>query len=739
MIPSRPTTNTSESRLSTVQGQIERITFYNEETDFTIARLNASGYRDLITLVGTMMAPTPGQVVRVTGRWNNHPKFGEQFKVVRYTTLIPATVATIEKYLGSGLIKGIGPVMAKRMVAEFGKKTLDVIEEEIEKLIEVEGIGKKRMAMISKAWSDQKEIREVMLFLQGHGVSSGYAAKIFKHYGNQSIDVVKDNPYRLAMDIFGIGFVTADKIAENLGFAKDSDLRAEAGIIYVLNQLSDEGHVYYPYESLMDKAGETLEVAREILVKALESLSAQRKIVIERLKGPENTSTDEDHAVYLTQFHICETGIAARLRSLMTAPTMRREIDAEKAVEWVQQQLSISLARNQTEAVKYAAASKVMVITGGPGTGKTTIINAVLKIFGRLGIDILLAAPTGRAAKRMNEATGREAKTIHRLLEFSPQKGGFQKNEEHPLKCDLLIIDEASMIDTVLMYHLIKAIPPHSTLILVGDVNQLPSVGPGSVLKDIISSGSVPVVHLDEIFRQAQDSSIIVNAHLINRGIIPPLDTAGKDQTDFYFIQKDEPEEALHMIMELVGGRIQKAFGFDPVEDVQVLTPMNRGTVGTHNLNTEIQKALNRREDGITRGAGTLRIDDKVMQIRNNYDKEVYNGDIGRIVRIDTENQDVRIAFDGRIVVYEYSQLDEVVLAYAVSVHKSQGSEYPCVVIPLLTQHYVLLQRNLIYTAITRGRKLVIVVGSKRAMAIAVKNDRTQERFSRLRERLLIQ
>jgi len=739
MIPSAPTTTTSESRLSTVQGQIERITFYNEETDFTIARLNASGYRDLITLVGTMMAPTPGQVVRVTGQWTNHRKFGEQFKVVRYTTLVPATVAAIEKYLGSGLIKGIGPVMAKRMVAEFGEKTLDVIEEDIDRLIEVEGIGKKRVAMISKAWTDQKEIREVMLFLQGHGVSSGYAAKIFKHYGNQSIDVVKDNPYRLAMDIFGIGFVTADKIAENLGFAKDSDLRAEAGIIYVLNQLSDEGHVYYPFESLIENAGATLEVGREILVKALESLSAQRKIVIERFKEPNSTLTGEDLAVYLTQFHICETGIAARLKSLMTAPIMRREIDAGKAVEWVQQQLSISLAHNQTEAVKYAAASKVMIITGGPGTGKTTIIHAVLKIFGRLGIDILLAAPTGRAAKRMNEATGREAKTIHRLLEFSPQKGGFQKNEEYPLKCDLLIIDEASMIDTVLMYHLLRAIPPHSTLILVGDVNQLPSVGPGSVLKDIISSGSVPVVHLDEIFRQAQDSSIIVNAHLINRGIIPQLDTAGRDQTDFYFIQKDEPEEALHMIMELVGGRIHKAFGFDPVEDVQVLTPMNRGTVGTHNLNIELQNVLNPREDGITRGARNLRPNDKVMQIRNNYDKEVYNGDIGRIVRIDTENQEVRIAFDGRVVVYEYSQLDEVVLAYAVSVHKSQGSEYPCVVIPLLTQHYVLLQRNLIYTAITRGRKLVVVVGSKRAMAIAVKNDRTQERFSRLRGRLSIQ
>ncbi len=729
-----PITSNTECRLATLHGQIERVTFYNVETDFTIARLKASGYRDLVTLVGTMMAPTPGQVVRAVGEWTNHPKFGEQFKMVRYTTLVPATVSAIEKYLGSGLIKGIGSVMAKRMVNAFGKDTLDIIEKEIDRLIEVQGIGGKRVEMIRRAWAEQKEIREVMLFLQGNGVSSGYAAKIYKQYGNQSIDVVKENPYRLAMDIFGIGFVTADKIAANLGFSKDSEVRAEAGVIYVLSKLSDEGHVYYPYESLIEKSCEILEVGREIVESGLESLSGQRKVVMER--AVESSTSDGERAVYLSQFHICETGIASRLKSLLFASVTRREIDSDKAVDWVQKQLAISLAPTQVQAVKCAVDSKVMVITGGPGTGKTTIINAVLKIFGRIGIDVLLAAPTGRAAKRMTEATGREAKTIHRLLEFSPQKRGFQKNEEHPLKCDLLVIDEASMIDTVLMYHLLKAVPLNATVILVGDVNQLPSVGPGNVLKDIISSGAVPVVQLNEIFRQAKDSAIIVNAHLINKGVIPLLDTTEQTQTDFYFIQKDEPEGAVSIILELVGGRIKKAFGFDPIDDVQVLTPMNRGTVGAHNLNIELQKVLNPREDGITRGAKTLSIDDKVMQIRNNYDKEVYNGDIGRIVRIDTENQEVRIVFDGRVVAYEYSEMDELVLAYAVSVHKSQGSEYPCVIIPLLTQHYMLLQRNLIYTAITRGKQLVVVVGSKRAMAIAVKNDRIQKRHSQLHRRL---
>ena len=720
---------------STIHGQIERITFHNEETGFSILKVKVRGNRELVTAVGSFMAPAPGQVIKATGDWGNHPQYGEQFTIQQYTTMVPATAAGIEKYLGSGLIKGIGPVMAKRIVKYFGDKTLDIIERLGDRLTEVDGIGEKRVQMISKAWNDQKAIREVMVFLQGHGVSPAYATKIFRHYGDNSIEVVKENPYRLAMDIFGIGFLTADRIAESLGFAKNSEVRAEAGIIYVLHQISDEGHVYYPQDLLVAKSVEMLGVDAEIILKALETLESQRRIVIEQMPAasPEEA---EKKAVYLFKYHVSERGVASRMKKLLRTPHTRRKVDLDKAIEWVQKKLSLSLAEKQAEAVRSALQNKVMVITGGPGTGKTTIIKAILAIFERMGIRILLAAPTGRAAKRMSEATGREAKTIHRLLEFSPGSGGFQKNDENPLNCELLIVDEASMVDTVLMYHLLRAMPEEATFIIVGDVNQLPSVGPGSVLRDNIESETVAVVTLNEIFRQAQDSSIIVNAHLVNSGSMPNLDRSALGRNDFYFIEKDEPDDALRIILELACGRIQRAFGFDPVEDVQILTPMNRGQVGTNNLNIELQKAMNPREDGLVRGGRSYRVDDKVMQIRNNYDKDVFNGDIGRIKRFDSENQEAIISFDGRDVVYDYSELDEVVLAYAVSVHKSQGSEYPCVVIPIMTQHYVLLQRNLLYTAITRGKKLVVIVGSKKALAIAVKNNRTVKRYTHLTERL---
>ncbi|MGO8881210.1 MAG: ATP-dependent RecD-like DNA helicase [Desulfomonilaceae bacterium] len=722
--------------VSNIQGQIERVTFHNEENGFTIVRLKVPGYRELVTLVGNLMAPLPGQVINATGEWVTHPQFGEQFKVVQYNTLVPSTVTGIERYLGSGLVKGIGPVMAKRIVKLFGEETLVVIDETTDRLCEVEGIGEKRLGMIRKAWEDQKHIREVMVFLQGHGVSAGYAAKIYTQYGNRSIEVVKENPFHLAMDIFGIGFVTADKIAENLGFQKNSPVRVQAGVIYVLSQMADEGHVYYPYGALIEKCIKVLEVAQEAIAEALDILFSEKRIVIDNPSERDVRSNSETSAVYLSTFYACETGIASMVKTLLRSPYSRRKVDTDKAIQWVQREISISLALNQVEAVKVALDSKIMIITGGPGTGKTTIIKAILAIFERLGVEILLAAPTGRAAKKMSEATGHEARTIHRMLEFSPHKRGFQRDEKHPLMCDLLIVDETSMIDTVLMYHLLKAMPLHSTLILIGDVNQLPSVGPGNVLQDIIESNAVSVVRLTEIFRQAQESDIIVNAHLINSGVIPSLDSSEDTNHDFYFIEKAEPEEALETILKLVCVRIQNAFGFDPLDDVQIITPMNRGTVGTSNLNIEFQKALNPREDGILRGGRSFRINDKVMQIRNNYDKDVFNGDIGRISKIDLENHEVTILFDGKAVTYDYPDMDEIVLAYAVSVHKSQGSEYPCVVIPLLTQHYVLLQRNLLYTAVTRGKKLVIVVGSKKAMAIAVKNDKQQNRFTFLRERL---
>ena len=725
--------------LTELAGQIENITFTNEENGFTIARVKVRGSRGLVTVVGTMMAPMVGEILEMRGEWSTHPKFGEQFKVLEYKTKVPVTVYGIRKYLGSGMIKGLGPVMAGRIVDRFGKKTLDIIENDIQRLAEVEGIGKKRIALIIGAWGEQREIRDVMLFLQSHGVSSGYAAKIFKQYGNQAVAVVKENPYRLAGDIFGIGFVTADQIAAKLGIARDAQIRVEAGILYVLNQLSDEGHVYFPYEPLISKCGEILGVGRDIIVRALGILVVDQKIILEDLNGDLDTFQKNDKAVFLNRFYVCETGAARRLKILVNTPKSIRDIDSNKAVEWVQRQLRFTLAANQIKAVGWAIENKVMVITGGPGTGKTTIINAVLKIFSRLNAGILLAAPTGRAAKRMSETTGFGAKTIHRLLEYSFQKGGFQRNEDKPLDCDVLIIDEASMIDIILMYHLLKAVPAFATFILVGDVHQLPSVGAGNVLNDIIASGSVAVVTLDKIFRQARTSRIVVNAHKINAGIVPSLDTAysSDPQNDFYFIEQEDPEKVLDIILELCKKRIPRRFNYDPVEEIQVLTPMHKGVVGAANLNRQLQEALNPGDGGIIRGEQSYRIDDKVMQIRNNYDKDVFNGDIGRIAGIQWEDRAVTITFDEREVVYDFGDLDEIVPAYAISVHKSQGSEYPVVIIPIVIQHYVLLQRNLIYTAVTRGKNLVVIVGSKKAMAMGINNNKTLQRFTWLRNRLI--
>ena len=728
-----PSTN-----LTDLQGQIERITFTSEETGYTVAKIRVYGRRELVTIIGAIVNPTPGEIIKMRGEWGNHPKFGEQFKIVFCQTTTPASVHGIEKYLGSGLVKGIGPVMAKRIVKMFKEKTLEVIENEIDKLADVEGIGHKRIDMIRKAWEEQKEIRAVMIFLQSHGVSSGYAAKIYKQYGNEAIKIVQENPYRLATDIFGIGFITADKIAEKMGFSRDSDLRAAAGILYVLHELTDEGHVYYPYDPLILKCGEMLDIDREIIVKAINAVSLAQQVVIEDINQSLAEFQKNDKGVYLAGYHIAEKNLAARLKTLLNAPQAIRRIDSEKAIQWVQEKLSIALADKQIDAVLRAAENKVMVITGGPGTGKTTIINAILKIFSAIRAKIMLAAPTGRAAKRMNEATGHEAKTIHRMLEYNMRKGGFQKNEESPLDCDLLIVDEASMIDTLLMHHLLKAIPATATFVMVGDVNQLPSVGAGNVLKDIIESGIAPVVQLNEIFRQVKESSIIVNAHKINEGIMPNLTSNPDKLDDFYFIEQEEPEKALEMIINLVQKRIPKRFGFDSIDGIQVLTPMHRGTVGAGNLNIALQKALNPGEEGVSRGGRLFRVNDKVMQIVNNYDKEVYNGDIGRIASIYEEEKEVKVSIDDREIAYDYADLDELVHAYAVSVHKSQGSEYPAVVIPILTQHYVLLQRNLLYTGVTRGKKLVVIVGTRKAMAIAVKNNKTHKRYTLLRQRLIV-
>jgi exodeoxyribonuclease V alpha subunit len=722
--------------LADLRGQIERITYTNEENGYTIARVKVPGRRELVTVVGNIVNPTPGEILSMKGEWGNHPKYGEQFRIVYSETVVPATVHGIEKYLGSGLIRGIGPVMAKRIVRRFKEETLSVIEKDIERLAAIDGIGTKRIGMIKKAWEEQKEIRSIMIFLQSHGVGPGYSARIYKHYGNDSIAVVKENPYRLATDVFGIGFVTADRIAQKLGFAKESQLRAEAGILYVLHELTDEGHVYYPYEPLIVRCMEILDIDREIVVKAIDTIGADKRIVIEDPCGKTDPSQDFGKAVYLAGYHTAETQLAARLKTLIRTPQALRRIDAEKAIQWIQEKLAITLAERQLEAVRCVTGNKVMVITGGPGTGKTTLISAIIRISSVIGTRIMLAAPTGRAAKRMTEATGHEAKTIHRLLEYSRQKGGFQRNEDMPLDCDLLIVDETSMIDTLLMHHLLKAVPAKATFVMVGDVNQLPSVGAGNVLKDIIESRAVPVVELKEIFRQARESSIIVNAHLINEGAMPNLRSSQDKLDDFYFIEQEDPRKVMELIIALVRERIPRRFGFDPLYDIQVLTPMHRGIIGGTNLNTELQKALNPGDEGVARMGRLYKVGDKVMQIVNNYDKEIYNGDIGRILSIDAEAQEIIVSIDNREIPYGYSELDELVHAYAVSIHKSQGSEYPAVVIPILTQHYILLQRNLLYTGVTRGKKLVVIIGTKKAMAIAIRNNKTQKRYTLLNERV---
>lgn len=722
--------------LDKLQGQVERITYTNEDNGFTIAKVKVQGHRKLVTIIGNLASPTPGELLDMRGEWVKHPRYGEQFKVSHFESQTPSSLYGIQQYLGSGLVQGIGPVMAKRIVKKFGRETLETIENNPDELSCITGVGKKRIGMIKVSWEKQRNIREVMLFLQSHKVSLGYATKIFKQYGNRAITVVRDNPYRLALDIHGIGFIIADSIAEKLGFTKDSPLRAEAGILYVLNDLTEKGHIYYPYESLVEKSQSILDVNRDTIVKGLSTVAMEQKIVIEDVAKAIEGAKPSQNEVYPTTLHHCEVGIANNFKILVSSAKSIRKVNTHKAIEWVQEQLAINLADRQIQAVESALKDKVMVITGGPGTGKTTIINAILKIFEKLPVHIMLAAPTGRAAKRMHDATGHEARTIHRMLEYSVQKGGFQKNEYHPLICDLLIVDEASMIDSVLMHHLLKAVPHRATLVLVGDVNQLPSVGPGNVLKDIIASGAVRVVELTEIFRQAQRSSIVLSAHQVNQGLFPTLHPVGQQLEDFYLLEKEDPEEVLDIILELVQERIPKRFGFSPFDDIQVLTPMHRGTVGSENLNTKLQDALNPRPEEIIRGGRTFRVGDKVMQLKNNYDKGIFNGDIGRITHINHEPQQVLISFDNRKVLFEYPELDEVILAYAISVHKAQGSEYPAVIIPILMQHYLLLQRNLIYTAITRAKKLVVIVGTKKALSAGIKNDKTRKRYTSLRRRL---
>jgi exodeoxyribonuclease V alpha subunit len=721
----------------TIEGQVERIVFSSDDTLYTVARLKVSGIPGVVTVVGQLAGINPGEILRVSGDWEIHPKHGQQFKAETYSVSRPAHVKGIEKYIGSGLIRGIGPEMAKRLVGRFGAKTLDVIEHSAEDLLGVEGIGEKRLEMIRKAWEDQREVREVMIFLQGHGVSTGYSAKIFKQYGQDAIRVVQDNPYRLAADIFGVGFVIADRIAEKVGIPKDALVRAEAGILFVLEKMCEEGHVHAIFDDVIEQAKGLLEVSRDVLESAIVNLAASKRIVLEDLGNQDGIGRGVTKAVYLKAFHAAETGLANRLKALLSVPVEPVRMQPDQIKQLVQKRLAVVLSEEQWSALSTSLSSKVCVVTGGPGTGKTTVVKAILAVFEGAGKRVLLAAPTGRAAKRLAEVTGHDAKTIHRLLAYNFKTRGFQRNEKNPLDAEVVIVDEASMVDIFLMFNLIKAAPPTAVLILVGDVYQLPSVGPGNVLGDMIRSKQVPVVILKEIFRQAKQSLIVVNAHQINQGYFPSVPTSNRDQLhDFYFIEQEDTGKVLSTILELCCERIPHRFGLDPFSDIQVLTPMHKGIVGTVNLNRVLQQALNPSSDMIERLGRTFRRGDKVMQIRNNYAKEVFNGDIGSISQIDREMNRITVEYGGHAVNYDFADLDELVLAYAVSVHKSQGSEYAAVILPVMTQHFVLLQRNLIYTGITRAKELIVLIGTKQALAIAIRNDRPQKRMTRLAHRL---
>jgi exodeoxyribonuclease V alpha subunit len=716
-----------QDRMETLEGVLERITFANEENGWSVVRVQVPGRREPVTAVGNLLGVQPGESLRLTGRWVQDKKYGEQFRVESYVTVQPATLVGLQKYLGSGMVRGLGSVMAARLVKRFGLATLDVIEREPWRLTHVRGIGPKRKARILEAWEEHKAVKEVMLFLQSHGVSTTYAVKIYKQYGQRAIAQVKENPYQLAVDIFGIGFRTADRIAGNLGIPEDSPRRAEAGALHVLSELADEGHLFCPVEPLVERASEVLAVATTTVETAVETLVRGEQVVMEELP--------EGRAVYLAALHAAEAGAAERLRRILEAPTSALDVDADRAISWFEEQQGIQLAAEQQEAIRRSITSKVLVITGGPGTGKTTLLSGILRILGRKGRRIQLCAPTGRAAKRLSEATGQEARTIHRLLEFNPRRMRFERGPAAPLEADLVVVDEMSMVDVVLFHSLLKAVPDPCQLVLVGDVDQLPSVGPGNVLRDLIRSGATTVVTLTEIFRQAQASQIVVNAHAVNRGEMP---SRGNEEmvADFFFIERDEPEAVLATIKELVQRRIPRRFGLDPIAEIQVLTPMHKGLLGSRNLNAELQGLLNPKGEVLVRGSRLYRVGDKVMQIRNNYDLDVYNGDLGQIVGVDEVERQMVVRVEEREVVYDAADLDELVLGYACSVHKAQGSEYPAVVIPLHTQHYPMLQRNLLYTGITRGRRLVVLVGSRRALSIAIRNSQVRHRHTRLAERL---
>ena len=727
----------------TLVGSVERITYYNEETNYCVLRLRPDqlmlGRDQLLTVVGTMPEVQPGESVRLQGEWMNHPKHGRQFRAEIVTQVRPASAEAIRRYLGSGLVKGVGPVTARRIVDHFGAETLDVLDRTPGRLLDVPGVGKHRAGLIGQAWVEQQHIKEVMLFLQGHGISSGLAVRIYKQYGEQAIPIVSRDPYRLAADIFGIGFRTADKIAQDLGLPPDSSERIRAGIAFALDTATNDGHVFLPRDALVESAVELLQVEPDAVETGLRQMTTRKDVMLEVVPVPDGLEQVE--AVYLPPMYYSEKGAADRLRGLRDAPASRLadllRADWDRLLRESASGGPVTLTPQQSGAVRSALTHKISVLTGGPGTGKTTTLRTVIAVLERTGHRFMLASPTGRAAKRLSEATGQPARTLHRVLGFSPAERGFTFNEDNPLDTDMIVVDEASMIDLMLLYSLLKALRPDTHLLLVGDIDQLPSVGAGNVLHDVIEGGVGPVTRLDVIFRQAETSHIIRNAHRINRGEQP--DTSNQSD-DFFLFPAEEPERAAELLIEIVQERLPRRFNFDPVRDIQVLAPMYRGPVGVSALNEALQERLNPNPTGRTmerRLAGHLfRQGDKVIQTRNNYDKEVFNGDIGRVYGFDMTNQIMIVEVDGRQVKYDFAEADELMHAYCISVHRAQGSEYPCVVLPVMTQHYMMLQRNLLYTAVTRARQVVVLVGSRRAIAIAVRNDQVAQRWTALDWRL---
>lgn len=711
----------------TLQGTVERVTYHNDETGFCVLKVNVENRKTPVTVVGSIPHIVPGEGITAGGEWINDRQHGRQFKAQFLRGSPPDSIEGIERFLGSGLIKGIGPTYAGKLVQHFGKEIFDIIERESARLEEVEGIGKTRRLRIKESWIQAREIRAIMAFLMSNGISTARAFRIYKRYGDQAIPTVQRDPYCLARDIKGIGFKSADQIAMKMGLSPTSDLRARAGVEHVLLEFTSNGHCACLLDDLIEQAASILQIDTPIIQSAVEHGLSEHRLIREELEG--------QRLIYLALLHENEVSLAQRLLALQHGPYPSPPIAVEKAVAWAESRMGLALAPAQRDAVARALTAKVSIITGGPGVGKTTLVRAIIQILAAKKVAVSLCAPTGRAAKRLTETTGLEAKTIHRLLEFEPGRGSFKYDTRNPLEGDVFIVDESSMLDLPLANALVRALPRHAALVLVGDVDQLPSVGPGSVLKDIISSQCFPVAQLNEIFRQAEGSSIVVNAHAVNRGESPVSGAPGSG-SDFFIIEEEDPEKAAAVILRLVSRQVPAKFKLKPIQDIQVLAPMLRGSLGARTLNARLQETLNPAGDSLERFGTVFREHDKVMQLENDYDKDVFNGDVGYVQRIDSADEQMIVRFGDRFVRYEFNELDELAPAYAITVHKSQGSEYPCVVIPVHTQHYMMLQRNLLYTAITRGRKLVILVGTRKAIAMAVNRKDVDHRLTGLRWRL---